>query len=545
MAAKLRICLAQLNLTVGDVMGNAEQMASVIRTARDDHAADLVVFQELALCGYPPEDLLFHSGMRVRVAAALRSLSAEAKGIGVLLGYPEYEGGQIYNSAIYLSDGEQRGNYRKWRLPNYGVFDEQRYFAAGHQPLVFELGGIKIGVTICEDIWESSEAAAASVAEGAEMIVSINGSPFDFAKQKTREELLAQRARESGVPFVYQNMLGGQDELVFDGGSCVLSAAGEVCLRAPEFVEGLYIAEIDKIAGGDVVPLKQELAELLPDDRRVYEAVVLGVRDYVGKNGFGGVVLGLSGGVDSALCLAIAVDALGPEAVRAVMMPYTYTSNASLEDAEAQASLLGVQYDVLPIAPMVEATVHVLSEAIKGAAADVTEQNIQARCRGMLLMAISNNTGRMVLTTGNKSEMAVGYATLYGDMAGGFAPIKDCTKTLVYRLARYRNTVSPAIPARVIEREPSAELKPDQKDSDTLPPYEILDPILDALMIDDLSVEEIAARGFDKETVGAILDMVRRNEYKRRQSPPGVRISGRAFGRDWRYPITSGYGRSS
>lgn len=545
MAATLRICLAQLNLTVGDVAGNAADIAKAIRRARDEQAADLVVFQELALCGYPPEDLLFHSGMRARVAAALETLRSEASGISVLLGYPEYADGRIYNSAIYLRNGETRGNYRKWRLPNYGVFDEQRYFAAGHQPLVFELCGIKIGVTICEDIWESPQAAAAAVAEGAEIIVSINGSPFDFAKQKTREQLLAQRAREAGVPFVYQNLVGGQDELVFDGGSCVLSATGEVCLRAPEFTEGLYLAEINRLNGGDVVPVRHELAALLPDDKRVYEAVVLGVRDYVRKNGFAGVVLGLSGGVDSALCLAIAVDALGPGAVRAVMMPYTYTSDASREDAELQAGMLGVQYDVLPIAPMVEATHKVLSGAMARGVADVTEQNIQARCRGMLLMAISNNSGRIVLTTGNKSEMAVGYATLYGDMAGGFAPIKDCTKTQVYRLARYRNSVSPAIPERVIEREPSAELRPDQKDSDSLPPYEVLDPILDALMIEDLSVEEIAALGFDKEIVGSILDMVRRNEYKRRQSPPGVRISGRAFGRDWRYPITSGYGRKS
>jgi NAD+ synthase (glutamine-hydrolysing) len=383
------------------------------------------------------------------------------------------------------------------------------------------------------------------VAAGARLIVSINGSPFDADKQNTREELLARRARETGVPIVYQNMVGGQDELVFDGGSCVVSSAGEVVLRAPAFDEGVYCA--DFVCDGensDAAPLPGNLAILPGDTERIYAAVVTGVRDYVTKNGFSGVVLGLSGGIDSALCLAIAADALGPQAVQAVMMPYHYTSEMSVADAAAQARLLGIDYKVLPIAPMVDATNAVLAELFEGAEADATEENIQARCRGMLLMAISNKTGRILLTTGNKSEMAVGYATLYGDMAGGFAPIKDCTKSQVYQLARYRNTVSPAIPERVIAREPSAELRPDQKDSDSLPPYDVLDPILDALMIQDLSVEEIAALGFDKDMVGRILDMVRRNEYKRRQSPPGVRISGRAFGRDWRYPMTSGYGRS-
>lgn len=545
MANSLRICLAQLNLTVGDVAGNAARVAASIRTARDMHSADLVVFQELALCGYPPEDLLFHSGMRERVAVAMQSLCAEAVGIGVLIGYPEYTGERIYNSAAYLEQGAQRANYRKWRLPNYGVFDEQRYFTSGDAPLVLELNGISVGVTICEDIWDTGDAVESSVTAGAQVIVSMNGSPFEFTKQKSREEMLAQRAREAGVPFIYQNLVGGQDELVFDGGSCVVSEKGELCLRAPAFIEGLYVAELSLSPAGAVVVAQTDLAEITSDNQRIYDAIVLGVRDYVTKNGFSGVVLGLSGGVDSALCLAIAVDALGNDAVRAVMMPYAYTSAASLEDAAAQAELLGVEYDVQPIAPMVEATVQVLSEILPSDSLGVTEENIQARCRGMLLMAISNSTGRMVLTTGNKSEMAVGYATLYGDMAGGFAPIKDCSKTLVYRLARYRNTVAPAIPERVIEREPTAELRPDQKDSDSLPPYDVLDPILDALMIDDLSVEEISALGFDKEIVGSILDMVRRNEYKRRQSPPGVRISGRAFGRDWRYPITSGYGRSS
>jgi len=544
MADTLRIGLAQLNLVVGDVAGNTARIAAAIRQAREQHAADLVVFQELALCGYPPEDLLFHSGLRQRVADALDALKAEAQGIAVLVGYPEYVNKRIYNSAAWIQDGEIRGNYRKGNLPNYGVFDEQRYFTPGQTPFVVKLRGVQVGVTICEDIWGSADIAQAAVNAGAELIISINGSPFDFDKQESREELLAQRARETGVPFVYQNLVGGQDELVFDGGSCVVSQTGKLCLRAPAFVEDLYLAEFATNGDGSVVPVMADIAPLPEDDQRIYDAIVMGVRDYVRKNGFDGVVLGLSGGVDSALCLAIAVDALGASAVQAVMMPYLYTAAISLEDAEKQAQTMDVAYSVLPITPMVDATIETLAGLFAGLPQDATEENIQARCRGILLMAISNKTHRIVLTTGNKSEMAVGYATLYGDMAGGFAPIKDCTKTLVYRLARYRNTVSPVIPLRVIEREPSAELRPDQKDSDSLPPYDVLDTILDALMIDDLSVEEIVALGYEKDIVGRILDMVRRNEYKRRQSPPGVRISGRAFGRDWRYPMTSGYGRS-
>jgi NAD+ synthase (glutamine-hydrolysing) len=542
---KLVITLAQLNLIVGDVRGNAERIAATIRAAREVGDADLVVFQELALCGYPPEDLLFHSGMQHRVADALKELCAETHGIAALIGYPEYAAGNIYNSAAWIQDGQVRGVYRKRCLPNYGVFDEQRYFTAGTEPLVLELAGAQVGVTICEDIWDSTDAAESAVAAGANLIVSVNGSPFDITKQEFREVLLAERARELNVPFAYQNLVGGQDELVFDGGSCVVNAQGEVCLRAPAFAEGLYHAEFSCAQDGhSVTALPGEVSPLADVEQNIYTAIVTGVRDYVSKNGFSGIVLGLSGGIDSALCLTIAVDALGADAVQAVMMPYHYTSSMSLEDAATQAQLLGVEYSVLPIAPMVEASNATLAEMFSGLPEDSTEENIQARCRGILLMAISNKTRRIVLTTGNKSEMAIGYATLYGDMAGGFAPIKDCTKTLVYQLARYRNTLSEVIPLRVIEREPSAELRPDQKDSDSLPPYDVLDSILDALMIEDLSVEEITARGFDHEIVGRTLDMVRRNEYKRRQSPPGVRISGRAFGRDWRYPMTSGYGRS-
>jgi NAD+ synthase (glutamine-hydrolysing) len=542
---RLVITLAQLNLIVGDVKGNVERIAATIREAREAGGTDLVVFQELALCGYPPEDLLFHSGMQHRVADALKTLCTETHGIAALIGYPEYADGNIYNSAAWIQDGRVRGVYRKRCLPNYGVFDEQRYFTAGSEPLVLEIAGAHVGVTICEDIWDSADAAKSAVEAGANLIVSINGSPFDITKQESREAVLAERSLELNVPFVYQNLVGGQDELVFDGCSCVVNAQGEVCLRAPAFVEGLYRAEFSCAENDDsITPLSGEVTERADIEQNIYTAIVTGVRDYVSKNGFSGIVLGLSGGIDSALCLTIAVDALGADAVQAVMMPYHYTSSMSIEDAATQAQLLGVDYSVLPIAPMVEASNASLAEMFSGLPEDSTEENIQARCRGILLMAISNKTRRIVLTTGNKSEMAIGYATLYGDMAGGFAPIKDCTKTLVYQLARYRNTLSQVIPARVIEREPSAELRPDQKDSDSLPPYDVLDSILDALMMEDLSVEEITARGFDHEIVGRTLDMVRRNEYKRRQSPPGVRISGRAFGRDWRYPMTSGYGRS-
>ena len=543
MANTIRIALAQLNLIVGDVPGNAERIAQAIKEARDSYKAQLVVFQELALCGYPPEDLLFHAGLRQRVASALEDLQHHAKGIAALIGYPEYDGDRIFNAAALLADGAIQGNYRKWELPNYSVFDEARYFSPGQETLVADVNGVPVGITICEDVWEG-KACAAAARDGARLIVTINGSPFEVAKQIQREKILGERARETGVPLVYQNLVGGQDELVFDGGSCVVDAKGVIRFRAPAFEEGIYTVDFKADKTGVLKPETGNIAPLPGEDESTYTAIVTGVRDYVQKNGFHGVVLGLSGGVDSALCLAIAVDALGADAVQAVMMPYRYTSEMSLEDAEQQAGVLGVDYQIIPIEGMVESTREALRELFGGLSDGTTEENIQSRCRGMLLMAISNKTQQIVLTTGNKSEMAVGYATLYGDMAGGFAPIKDCTKTFVYRLARYRNGISPVIPKRVIEREPTAELRPGQKDIDSLPPYDILDPILDALMIDDQSVDEIAGRGFDRGTVGQVLEMVRRNEYKRRQSPPCVRISGRAFGRDWRYPLTSGYGRS-
>ena len=543
MDASLKIALAQVNFLVGDIDGNTNHIIAAAIDARRTHAADLVVFSELAVCGYPPEDLLFNAGMKGRVRAALEKIASETKGIAVLVGYPEYESGQhgdlIFNSAALFTDGRPVAKYRKQLLPNYSVFDEERYFEMGFESVVVEINGVPVGLSICEDLWEP-EPTASAVQAGAKLMVSINGSPFQFGKQHQREEIFAARCRETGLPIVYQNQVGGQDELVFDGGSTVFAADGSVVARAEAFAEGLFVSEF-VYRDGRVEPQPGPVAALLDEDESIYSALVMGVRDYVTKNRFQGVVLGLSGGVDSALTLVIAVDALGAQAVQTVMMPYRYTSDMSVEDAEAQARRLGVDYQVLPIAPLVEAANSTLKDLFAGLPVDATEENIQARCRGLLLMAISNKTGRMVLATGNKSEMAVGYATLYGDMNGGFAPIKDCTKTLVYRLARYRNAAAEVIPARVIERPPSAELAADQVDSDYLPPYEILDPILDALILEDCSVDEIVGRGFDREVVRRILTLVRRNEYKRRQAAPGVRISGRAFGRDWRYPITSGY----
>ncbi len=534
----LRIALAQLNLLVGDVPGNARRIIGSLAAARDA-GAQLVLFQELAVCGYPPEDLLFHAGLREQVADAMAEICAATDGVTAIVGFPEYDGELIYNAAAVFANGAEIGRYRKQCLPNYAVFDEERYFTPGRESLVVDVGSARVGVTICEDVWEAEPCRLAAAA-GAQIVVSINGSPFRTGKQALRESVLADRCADTGLPLVYQNATGGQDELVFDGGSCVLAADGRTRLRAPAFDEGLYLADF-AAERERWVPQAGELAPLAEEEQSIYSALVCGVRDYVSKNGFPGVVLGLSGGIDSALTLAIAVDALGAERVRAIMMPYRWTAAISQADAAEQARRLGVDYQVLPIETMVSATSATLAELFDGLQADATEENIQSRCRGMLLMAVSNKTGRMVLATGNKSEMAVGYATLYGDMAGGFAPIKDCPKTLVYRLARYRNEQSQAIPQRVIERPPSAELAPDQKDTDSLPPYEVLDGILAALMLEDLSVDEIIARGFDAETVLEVVGLVRRNEYKRRQAPPGVRISGRAFGRDWRYPITSGY----
>ncbi|MGO9037428.1 MAG: NAD+ synthase [Steroidobacteraceae bacterium] len=537
----MRCVMAQLNMIVGDVEGNTSRIIAAANQARDQSGADVVMLPELAVSGYPPEDLLFHSGMRTQVARSIARLQAEVRGITLIAGYPEYQGKLIYNSAIVIRDGAVLANHRKASLPNYRVFDEKRYFTPGILPTVVDLNGVKAGILVCEDIWEPQPAVRAREA-GAQVLLVINASPYEVNKQNQREgEVGRTRVGETGIPLVFVNLIGGQDELVFDGNSFVMDAQGAVTTRAPAFTEGLYEVDLAADAAGAVWPLPGAVVPLQPQDESVYGALVQGTRDYVDKHRFPGAVLGLSGGVDSALTLCIAVDALGADRVHSVAMPSRYTSQMSREDAAQQARWLNVKHSEISIEGMFEATLEALRDEFAGLPADTAEENIQSRCRGVLLMGISNKTGRMLLTTGNKSEMAVGYATLYGDMAGGFAPIKDCSKLLVYRLCAWRNAQSPAIPARVIERPPSAELRHDQRDTDSLPPYEVLDPILEAFIEEDLSVDQIAARGFDRKTIGRILDLVKRNEYKRRQAPPGVRVSGRAFGRDWRYPITSGY----
>ncbi len=539
MNSAVRVALAQLDLAVGDVAGNTRRIVETALRARDELEAHLVVFPELSVCGYPPEDLLFHKGLREAVGGALETIRRDIRGIAVLLGYPEYADDGLFNACSVYEDGKLLCHYRKQVLPNYSVFDEKRYFVEGRKPAVFRFRDLRIGLNICEDVWQAGPLAASRSA-GAEVVIAVNGSPYDMASQPNRELIVAERIRENALPVLYVNTVGGQDELVFDGGSFAMDATGELCHRAPAFDEELALVTL-RPGSAKVALERGTVAPLLGKEASVYSALVTGTRDYVEKHGFPGVILGLSGGVDSALVAAIACDAIGADRVRAVMMPFRYTSSMSQEDAALEADTLGIRYDVLPIAPIYDATLRQLEPIFSGRDEDVTEENIQSRVRGLLLMAISNKTGRMLLTTGNKSEMAVGYATLYGDMAGGFAPIKDVSKSLVYALARYRNSQSPVIPERVLTREPSAELRPGQKDTDSLPPYDVLDPILEAFIEEDLSVDQIEARGFERDVVVRILEMVKRNEYKRRQAPPGVRISSRAFGRDWRYPITSGY----
>jgi NAD+ synthase (glutamine-hydrolysing) len=539
MGSRLRIALGQLNLLVGDVPGNAAKIISSAQRARDELKAHVIVFPELALTGYPPEDLLLRPDLTVRVELALGGMLREISGIDVIVGYPKRQYGKLFNAASLLRDGKVATTYFKHRLPNYGVFDEKRYFAEGANPCVIDLQGVPTGITLCEDVWEQGPVEQA-VNAGAKLMINLNASPFHKNKGKERFDVVARRARANGVPIVYLNLVGGQDELVFDGDSFVVDGRGEMTQRAPAFVEGLYLVEVD--ADGQVTPVTGPIMPELSEEESVYTALVLGVRDYIGKNGFAGAVIGLSGGIDSALTLCLAVDAIGASRVEAVMMPSQYTAAMSLEDARFQATALGVKYSFIPIDPMFESFLGALKEEFKGMEPDTTEENIQARIRGTLLMAISNKTRKMVLTTGNKSEMSVGYATLYGDMAGGFAAIKDVPKTLVYRLAEYRNKIKPVIPRRVFERPPSAELAPDQKDTDSLPPYPVLDPILERYVELDQSADDIIAAGFDEAIVRRVLRMVDRNEYKRRQAAPGVRITPRAFGRDRRYPITSGYG---
>lgn len=539
MRGELRIALAQLNLLVGDIEGNAEMVIDAARRAHDQHDANLIVFSELTLTGYPPEDLVLRPGLHRRVGEALQRIKHQVQNLDLILGLPTRVGDRLYNSALLLRDGAEAATYHKQILPNYLVFDEKRYFEPGNTARVIEIKGIRVGITICEDIWQPGPAQQAAQ-QGAQLLINLNASPYHLEKYQDREGVLEARVRETGIPIVYVNQVGGQDELVFDGESLVMGADAQLKLRAPAFEAGVFVCRYC-MDGADVIAA--QAAPPLEREESIYRALVLGVRDYVTKNGFNGVVIGLSGGIDSALTLAIAVDALGAQSVQAVMMPSRYTAQISLEGARAEAETLGVPYQEISIEPMFEPFLHALAEPFAGLPADTTEENIQARVRGVILMAFSNKQHRLVLTTGNKSEMAVGYATLYGDMAGGFAPLKDVSKTWVYKLSKYRNRTGEVIPQDVIDRPPSAELAPDQKDEDSLPPYEILDPILELFVEQDCSIKRIVAAGYDEQTARRVAAMVLTNEYKRRQAPPGVRITARAFGKDRRYPITSGYGR--
>jgi NAD+ synthase (glutamine-hydrolysing) len=575
----LQIALHQMNAVVGDIAGNERAIRDAIDQARAA-GAQLVLFPELALTGYPPEDLLLKEHFLRDARAALDRIAAATEGIVALVGFPERED-DVYNALAVIADGAVRAVYRKVHLPNYGVFDEQRWFQSGSGPALIELGGHKIGLTICEDIWEPGPPASAEARAGATLIVNVSASPYHAGKGLERERMLAQRARDNLCAVAFCALVGGQDELVFDGHSLVLDHHGEVIARAGQFDEELLLATVDVEAaqtqrlrdarqraparearesvptlarlalpqpagsgsdasdrvGGTIAPLLDPTAE-------VYAALVTGLRDYVRKNGFRRVVLGLSGGIDSALVVCIAADALGPDGVAAVVMPSPYSSAETQADARTLAGRLGVELFELPIEPAMKAYDAALAEAFSGTEPGLAEENIQARIRGNLVMALSNKFGWLVLATGNKSEMSVGYSTLYGDLAGGLAVIKDCPKTVVYELARHVNEAAgeERIPRSIVERAPSAELRPGQRDEDSLPPYAVLDPILDAYVEDDLGREQLLLRGFHAADVDRVIALVDRAEYKRRQAPPGIKVTSRAFGRDRRVPITNRYG---
>jgi NAD+ synthase (glutamine-hydrolysing) len=575
MAGLLKLALCQMNPTVGDVDGNERKIADGLEAALAAEA-QLVLFPELAITGYPPEDLLLKEHFLADARAALDRIAEQARGIVALIGFPE-RADDVYNACAVIADGSVRGVYRKVYLPNYGVFDEERYFQAGPGGALIEVGDVTIGLTVCEDIWEPGPPASDEALAGATLLVNLSASPYYASKGQERERMLVQRARDSLAAVAFCALVGGQDELVFDGHSLVIDHEGTIVARGAQFAEELLVATIDPegprgsrlrdprhrpavrrarptvpvIAHIDL-PRKARpegtvggpVAELLDPVAEVYEALVLGLRDYVEKNGFRHVVMGISGGIDSALVATIAVDALGPERVSATVMPSPYSSEQTQSDARQLASNLGIETIELPIADAMRAYEGTLSATFDGRPPDLTEENLQARIRGNLLMALSNKFGWLVLTTGNKSELAVGYSTLYGDSAGGFAVIKDCPKTLVYELARHRNRAgSPhkPIPQSIIDRAPSAELRPDQRDADSLPPYEVLDPILDGYVEDDLGRDQLVQKGFSADDVDRVIAMVDRAEYKRRQAPPGIKITVKAFGRDRRMPITNRY----
>ncbi len=535
MISHVRVAVAQINCTVGDLQGNVRRIVEFADRAASA-GADVLVTPELALSGYPPEDLLLRRSFYEACDGALMRLATELsrfRKLHVLVGHPLAREGHRFNAASLLKQGVVLGTYCKHDLPNYDVFDEQRYFTPDNRPFVFEVGGLRFGVNICEDTWFSYAPECARAA-GAQVLLVPNGSPFHLRKQATRLQVMREHVCANGLALVYANLVGGQDELVFDGASFVLDAVGALAAEAPQFEEHLLVTDFD-----GPVPRPQGCAPERPIEAQVYSALTLGVRDYLGKNRFPGAIVGLSGGVDSALTLAVAADALGPERVRAVMMPSQFTAGISGIDARQLAHNLGVSCEELPIKPAFDAVLSILAGPFHGAAWDTAEENIQARIRGMLLMGLSNKSGSIVLTTGNKSEMAVGYCTLYGDMAGGFAVIKDLLKTLVYSTARYRNTLGAVIPERILTRAPSAELRANQTDQDTLPPYETLDAIIEAYMEQGVSIEQMLDAGLPEAEVRRVIGMIHAAEYKRRQAPVGIRITHRAFGRDWRYPITN------
>jgi len=535
MSAKLRIVQAQLNLQVGNIAENLEKHRLATVIARDQFHADIIVFPELSLTGYPPEDLLYRPAFIQEAQAALLSLAADIKDIYCVVGHPHLERDHLFNACSVLHDGKVIAYYAKQRLPNYGVFDECRYFTPGNASCVFPIQDTQVGIVICEDLWKLGPTRAAK-SHGAEIILSPNASPFEVDKHEQRLSVLAKRAKHDNLPIIYVNQVGGQDDLIFDGGSMAVNAMGDCCQFAGFFHESLH--PIDFVKKGRITSAPFTVPEPI---ERIYQALVLATRDYIHKNHFSGVLVGVSGGIDSALTLAIAVDALGKDKVKAVFLPSQYTASMSLEDGKALTDELGVATETISIESTCKTLVETLAPSFAGKKSDVTEENIQARARAIILMALSNKFGYLVLTTGNRSEMAVGYCTLYGDMAGGYAVLKDIPKTLVYKLAAFRNQRGQVIPQRTIERPPTAELAPNQKDEDSLPPYSILDSILECYLNQSQSIEEIVNNGFDRNVVTKVVNLIKYSEYKRKQAAVGPRINHKSFIRDWRYPNTNGF----
>lgn len=535
---ELKIAIAQSNFCVGDLMGNADKIINLAKEAKNKEQADLTIFPELALTGYPPEDLILRPGFHKKVSDCLNKIVSALDRETIVFGFPELVDGAIFNSAAVVGQNTLITSYKKQELPNYAVFDEKRYFSPGNEAVLFKLKNINIGLSVCEDIWVDDQARKCAEA-GADLICNINASPFHQGKHQERLLAVRKSVEASGLPIIYVNLCGGQDELIFDGRSFVLDSKGTLVAQAPPYTEGIYPVTIKKVKD-QFIPFGN-ITNNENEQELIYEGIKLGIRDYIKKNNFYGCVIGLSGGIDSALTLALAVDALGSDRVTAISMPSEYTADISISDAKQQANKMGCEFHIIPINKAVKTLSDTVSCLVPDLAQSVAIENMQSRIRGMILMARSNSSKSIVLATGNKSEMAVGYATLYGDMAGGFAPLKDIPKTMVYALAKFRNTVSEVIPERVISRPPTAELAPNQKDTDSLPPYDILDPILEQYIEKDLTPSQIANSKHDLSTVEKVASLVNNNEYKRRQSAPGVRITKRAFGRDRRFPITSKY----